>query len=232
MRLPERNEWQSIVESIDRNGFAKLRSILNDEDCSDLISSYGNPDLYRSTIDMRRYRFGEGEYRYYAYPLPLLIAEIRRELYPPLSSLANVWNERLSIEIRYPPAHEEFIERCHAGRQLRPTPLILRYDEGGHNTLHQDLYGDIYFPFQVVFMLTEGGVDYEGGEFVMTEQVPRAQSKVRVIPAQKGDAVIFTTNYKPVLGTRGYYKATFRHGVSEVLSGRRYAMGVIFHDAT
>jgi hypothetical protein len=230
MRLPDQDEWQSITESIDLNGFARIPGVLSADECSALISNYSNPGLYRSTIEMKRFRFGEGQYKYYAYPLPDVIAGIRTKFYGPLSQLANNWNERLSIDARYPATHKEFVGQCHARDQLRPTPLILCYGKGGHNTLHQDLYGDVYFPIQVVFMLTQHGVDHEGGEFVMTEQVPRAQSKARVIHADRGDAVVFTTNYKPVLGTRGYYRATFKHGVSEVLSGRRYAMGVIFHD--
>lgn len=179
---------------------------------------------------MKRYRFGEGQYRYFSYPLPNTIQKIRTSLYEPLAVIANEWNQNLGIDIRYPKTHAEFIEVCQRNNQLRPTPLILRYGAGGYNTLHQDLYGDIYFPFQVVFMLTQKGIDHEGGEFVLTEQVPRAQSIARVVTADKGDAVIFTTNFRPVNGSRGYYRAKLKHGVSEVLSGHRYAMGIIFHD--
>jgi len=218
------------LEALNNTGFAVIRKFLTDEQCADLIKNYSNDSLYRNTIDMKRYRFGEGQYRYFNYPLPSVIQKIRTDLYPPLATLANEWNEKLAIDIRYPPTHSEFIDTCQKHDQLRPTPLILRYEAGGHNTLHQDLYGDIYFPFQVVFMLTQKGVDHEGGEFVLTEQVPRAQSVARVVQADKGDAVAFTTNFRPVNGTRGYYRAKLKHGVSVVLSGQRYAMGVIFHD--
>ena len=218
------------LEVLNSAGFARIKGFLTGEQCADLIKNYSNDDLYRNTIDMKRYRFGEGQYRYFNYPLPEIIQKIRSELYEPLAVIANEWNEKLALDIRYPKTHSEFIEACHKNDQRRPTPLILRYGPGGHNTLHQDLYGDIYFPFQVVFMLTQQGKDFEGGEFVLTEQVPRAQSIARVVHADQGDAVVFTTNFRPVKGTRGYYRATLKHGVSEVLSGERYAMGVIFHD--
>jgi hypothetical protein len=223
-------DWGQICELLNNQGFAKINNTLTEAECSQLVEGYTNDDLYRSTIDMKRYRFGEGQYRYFNYPLPPLIQKIRTEYYSPLAKLANEWNEKLAIGIKYPDSHSEFIRVCHEHQQLRPTPLILRYEAGGHNTLHQDLYGDIYFPFQVVFLLTEPGKDHEGGEFVLTEQVPRAQSIARVVPARKGDAVIFTTNFRPVSGIRGYYRAKLKHGVSMVLSGQRYAMGVIFHD--
>jgi hypothetical protein len=218
------------LETLNSTGYARIRKFLSNDQCTDLIEDYTNDTLYRNTIEMKRYRFGEGQYRYFNYPLPALIQKIRSDLYPSLAKLANDWNEKLSIDFKYPATHEEFIGICHKYNQLRPTPLILRYGPGGHNTLHQDLYGDIYFPFQVVFILAQQGVDYEGGEFVLTEQVPRAQSIVRVVHADKGDAVVFTTNFRPVNGARGYYRAKLKHGVSEVLSGKRYAMGVIFHD--
>jgi len=162
--------------------------------------------------------------------LPPLIQKIRSDFYSELAMIANEWNQKLGIDFIYPETHSDFIEVCKKHQQLRPTPLILRYEAGGHNTLHQDLYGDVYFPFQVVFLLTQPGIDHEGGEFVLTEQVPRAQSIARVVHANKGDAVIFTTNFRPVQGSRGYYRAKLKHGVSMVLSGKRYAMGVIFHD--
>jgi uncharacterized protein len=223
-------DWKQITESLNNTGFATIRNVLTDEECRTLIDNYGNDRLYRNTIDMKRYRFGEGQYKYFSYPLPSLIQNIRTEYYQPLAKLANEWNEKLSIDLRYPGHHADFIEVCHKHNQLRPTPLILQYDAGGHNTLHQDLYGDIYFPFQVVLLLTQPGHDHEGGEFVLTEQVPRAQSIARVVSVNKGDAVIFTTNFRPVSGSRGYYRAKLKHGVSHVLKGRRYAMGVIFHD--
>ena len=224
-------DWKQICESLNNTGFAKINNALTSEECTQLISNYSSDRLYRTTIDMKRYRFGEGQYRYFNYPLPSIIQKTRTEFYQPLASLANEWNQKLSIDLKYPDNHEDFIKMCHNYQQVRPTPLILRYEAGGHNTLHQDLYGDIYFPFQVVFVLTQPGEEHEGGEFVLTEQVPRAQSIARVVHANKGDAVIFTTNFRPVNGTRGYYRAKVKHGISMVLSGRRYAMGVIFHDA-
>lgn len=223
--------WDNIFESLNNTGFARIPAILNAEQCRELIDSYSVNKLYRNTIDMKRYRFGEGQYRYFNYPLPVDIQNFRKQFYEPLAQLANQWNSKLAIDIRYPRTHEEFVTVCHDHGQLRPTPLILKYGPGGYNTLHQDLYGDIYFPFQVVFMLTQKGVDYEGGEFVLIEQVPRAQSIARVVDADRGDAIIFTTNFRPVNGVRGYYRARLKHGVSMVLAGERYAMGVIFHDA-
>lgn len=223
--------WEKIYHSLNQKGYAKLTGILSQEECRQLIDGYTEP-LYRSVINMKRYRFGEGEYKYFNYPLPPLIQKWRSELYGPLSILANQWMEALSLDIHYPASHEQFIEQCHNKNQCRPTPLILRYQAGGFNTLHQDLYGEVYFPFQVVFLLTQKGRDHEGGELVLTEQVPRAQSKAMVLQADQGDAIIFTTNFRPVQGSRGYYRTTLKHGVSEVTAGERYAMGIIFHDAS
>jgi hypothetical protein len=179
---------------------------------------------------MKRYRFGEGEYKYFQYPLPSLIQSLRENLYAPLSHLANAWMKQLSIATTFPEHHRELIEQCHAKGQARPTPLILHYQAGGHNTLHQDLYGEIYFPFQVVIALTQAGRDFEGGELILTEQVPRAQSKAEVVSLNQGDAAIITTNFRPVQGTRGYYRANIKHGVSVVKTGERYTLGIIFHD--
>ncbi len=223
--------WNTIYTSLNEKGFAHVPNLLSLEECRTLKNFYGDSGLYRSTINMQRYRFGKGEYKYFNYPLPALIQKRREELYEPLAILANQWMQQLSIDIHYPATHQEFIERCHQKNQLRPTPLILHYQQGGFNTLHQDLYGDIYFPFQVVFVLTQKGRDYEGGELVLTEQIPRAQSKATVLSADQGDAIIFTTNFRPVRGSRGYYRATLKHGVSEVTAGERYALGIIFHDA-
>ena len=180
---------------------------------------------------MQRYRFGKGEYKYYRYPLPNVVQALREHLYNPLSNIANGWMEKLGIAITFPPQHHELVAACNAKSQSRPTPLILRYETGGFNTLHQDLYGDVYFPFQVVFALSEPGKDYDGGEFVLVENIPRAQSRAEVIKINQGDALIFTTNFRPVKGTKGYYRATIKHGVSPVRAGIRYAMGIIFHDA-
>lgn len=180
---------------------------------------------------MRRYRFGEGEYKYFAYPLPPFIQALRESWYSRLAILANEWSIRLSLGIEYPPLHADFLSTCHLRGQNRPTPLLLHYESGGFNTLHQDLYGEIYFPFQVVLALSDPAADYTGGEFVLVEQLPRAQSRVHVLRPEKGDAVIFTTQFRPVAGSRGYYKARIKHGVSPLASGTRYALGIIFHDA-
>lgn len=223
--------WEGIYSSLNTKGYALLPGMLSPAECTQLTDSYDVPGLYRNTIEMQRYRFGQGEYKYFAYPLPPLIQSLREQLYTPLSSLANQWNRSLSIDMDYPREHSQFIEICHQKNQVRPTPLILRYEAGGYNTLHQDLYGEIYFPFQVVFVLTQDGRDHEGGELVLTEQVPRAQSKAEVIKPNQSDAVIITTNFRPVKGTKGYYRAKVKHGISEVTSGVRYALGIIFHDA-
>jgi hypothetical protein len=181
---------------------------------------------------MQRYRFGRGEYKYFNYPLPGLLQKIRESFYPSLATLANEWMNRLGIETTFPLHHEELIAECRNKGQNRPTPLMLRYDSGGYNTLHQDLYGEVYFPFQTVFVLSEKGKEYDGGEFVLIEQLPRAQSRAEVIHLNIGDALIFTTNFRPVKGTRGYYRAKMKHGVSPLTSGIRYALGIIFHDAS
>ncbi len=220
-----------LQQSLDKQGYAMLPSLLSPEQCTTLIEAYGDASRYRKTIEMQRYRFGQGEYKYFQYPLPEIIQHLRTELYKPLASIANAWANHLNSGISYPDNHEQFLEMCANKNQIRPTPLILRYERGGYNTLHQDLYGEIYFPFQVVIVLNQRGVDFTGGEFVMTEQIPRAQSKAMVIQSGQGDAVVFTTHSRPVRGTRGYYRANMKHGVSEVRSGQRYALGIIFHDA-
>lgn len=220
-----------LQQSLDVQGYAMLPSILSPEQCTTLIEAYDEASRYRKTIEMQRYRFGSGEYKYFQYPLPEIIQRLRTELYNPLSSIANAWSSHLNSGHTYPDNHEQFLAMCASNNQTRPTPLILRYERGGYNTLHQDLYGEIYFPFQVVIVLNQRGVDFTGGEFVMTEQIPRAQSKAMVIQPNQGDAVIFTTHSRPVKGTRGYYRANIKHGISEVKTGQRYALGIIFHDA-
>jgi Uncharacterized protein conserved in bacteria len=223
--------WASLYDSLNTKGFAIVPSLLSSEECEQLSGSYHDTALYRSIINMKRYRFGEGEYKYYKYPLPSILQTLREELYAPLSNLANDWMKSLGLVTSFPDTHAELILQCHRQQQQRPTPLILHYQTGGYNTLHQDLYGEIYFPFQVVFALTQHGQDFEGGELMLTEQVPRAQSKAEVIRLNKGDAVIITTNFRPVKGTRGYYRANVKHGVSTVKAGERYSLGIIFHDA-
>lgn len=223
--------WAEILDCLNASSFAIINNLLSVEECNALIADYSDSKLYRNTIDMQRYRFGKGEYKYFSYPLPVMVARLRTEMYKYLAPIANTWMQRLGIELTYPAEHSQLIELCHRVNQARPTPLILRYETGGYNTLHQDLYGEVYFPFQVVFLLSQPQRDFAGGELVMMEQLPRAQFKAQVINLQRGDALIFTTNFRPVQGTRGYYKAKMKHGVSPLTSGTRYAMGVIFHDA-
>ena len=225
-------DWPAIHEQLHASGFALVKSIMTRAECDELITAYADNAKYRKTVDMRRYRFGEGAYRYYRYDLPEIVQGLREGVYPHVAPVANEWMRRLGLSTRYPATLAEMQALCHAEAQLLPTPLILRYGPGGYNTLHQDLYGKLYFPLQAVFVLNQDGVDFTGGEFVLTEQVPRAQSKARVIRPDRGDMVIFTTNFRPAEGSRGYYQAAMRHGISPVLSGLRYALGVIFHDAT
>ncbi len=230
MKILSQTDWTEIRKSLNEKGFAHLPAVLSTDECFSLQNNYDYADLYRSTINMQRYRFGKGEYKYFKYPLPTVIEQLRRTLYSPLASIANDWMEKLKIEHRYPSEHSDFIETCRDKNQVRPTPLILRYEEGGYNTLHQDLYGEVYFPFQVVFVLTQVGKDHEGGELVFIEQLPRAQSKAEILVPNQGDAIIFTTNFRPVNGSKGFYRAKMKHGISEVKKGIRYALGIIFHD--
>jgi hypothetical protein len=223
-------DWRGYLSAIDDRGYAHIPQMLLPEECAHLRGFYHDGPLFRSVIDMKRYRFGQGEYKYFSYPLPPMIQSLREQLYARLVPLANAWMQRLGVDVVYPQDHAALIEQCRASDQHRPTPLILNYQAGGYNTLHQDLYGEVYFPFQVVFVLTQPGADHVGGEFVLTEQVPRAQSRVEVITPGQGDAVIFTTNFRPVKGSRGYYRATMKHGVSQVREGERYSLGIIFHD--
>ena len=224
-------DWNVVIENLNTKGYSSIKNVLSKSECEHFSGLYDDQHLYRSTVDMERYRFGKGEYKYFNYPLPPAIQSLREILYVPLATIANDWMKKLETGIEFPEQHLDFLKQCHLRSQLRPTPLILRYGLGGFNTLHQDLYGEIYFPFQVVFVLTQVGRDHEGGEFVLTEQTPRAQSKAEVLQPNQGDAVIFTTNFRPVHGSRGYYKAKMKHGVSEIKKGIRYSLGIIFHDA-
>jgi hypothetical protein len=224
-------DWSGIAAELDRHGCAMLEQILSPRECQDLAGLYEGNGTFRSRIVMSRHGFGSGEYKYFAYPLPDLVATLRAALYRPLSPIANGWNERLAIDVRYPAGHAEYQARCHAAGQTRPTPLLLQYGEGDFNALHQDLYGEHVFPFQVVFLLSEPGKDFTGGEFVLTEQRPRMQSRAEVVPLRRGDAAIFAVHTRPVDGRRGAYRVNLRHGVSRVRSGRRHTMGIIFHDA-
>lgn len=224
-------DWDSVATALDGAGWAVLPRLLGDAECDTLAASYDTPSLFRSHILMARHGFGRGEYRYFAYPLPPRVAALRDALYPHLAPLANVWHERMDLPARFPADHADFLERCHAAGQRRPTPLLLRYGPGDYNCLHQDLYGEHVFPLQAAVLLSAPGVDFTGGEFVLTEQRPRMQSRAAVVPLAKGDAVIFAVNTRPVRGSRGDYRVAMRHGVSEIRSGRRHTLGVIFHDA-
>jgi len=222
-------DWRAVTESLDRDGFAQSAVVFSDREADELDALF-DAGSFRSTIDMERYRFGEGLYRYFDRPLPELIETAREALYPPLAELANQWAQRLGEKERYPARLEEFLARCHRAGQTRPTPLILRYGPGGHNTLHQDIYGEVAFPFQAVTLLSRDG-SFSGGEFVLLEQRPRAQSRAHVIQLERGAFLIFPTRERPVLGRRGYYRTQMRHGVATVRSGERTTLGVIFHDA-
>lgn len=228
----ENVDWQSITEKMNQNGYAIISKLLSDDQCEQLKADYDNPSLYRKTVVMARHRFGLGEYKYFNYPLPNIIQTIRTTVYPYLSTIANTWFKALNIDTQFPLKHAELLEKCHNAGQQKATVLILKYGQGGFNTLHQDLYGDIYFPIQIVLFLNEPEEDFTGGEFILTQQIPRAQSKAIVLKPKKGDVLIFTTNFKPEKGTKGYYRVNMKHGVSEVLSGQRHTLGIIFHDAT
>jgi hypothetical protein len=223
--------WSTLEAELDAAGATKTPPLLTREDCTRLAAQYDQSDVFRSKIIMARHGFGSGEYQYYAYPLPNPIADLRAAFYPRLVMLANRWNERMGIADRFPAEHEAFLRRCHEAGQVRPTPLLLRYGAGDYNCLHQDIYGDNVFPLQVAILLSEPGQDFAGGEFVITEQRPRMQSRAHVVDLQQGEAVIFAVRNRPVQGTRGTYRVNLRHGVSIVKSGRRHTLGIIFHDA-
>ena len=220
----------ALLESLNK-GFAILDKVLNGDECKSIIRMYSDTTLFRKTIVMERYRFGLGEYKYFNYPLPNTIQQLREHLYKLLYPVANSWFKSLNINFQFPERHEAFIKICNANNQTLATPLILKYGAGGHNTLHQDLYGNIYFPLQAVVFLNKPGEDYTGGEFVMTEQIPRAQSKAIVLQPEQGDVLIFTTQFRPQKGAKGHYRINMKHGVSEVHSGERHTLGIIFHDA-
>lgn len=224
-------DWADVAGRLDADGFAIAEGAMSREACESLRARYVEDRLFRSTVVMARYGFGRGEYRYFADPLPAEVGGLREGLYPSLAKIANAWAERLGEERRFPATHAEFLARCHAAGQVRPTPLLLRYGPGDYNCLHQDLYGEHVFPLQVAVLLSAPGEEFEGGEFVLTEQRPRRQSRAMVVPLSQGDAVIFAVNQRPIQGTRGVYRATMRHGVSEVRKGERFTLGVIFHDA-
>jgi uncharacterized protein len=224
-------DWPAIAAEIDASGCATLPGLLDAAECHALAALYDADERFRGRVVMARHGFGRGEYRYFAYPLPARVQELRTRLYAELAPLANLWHERLGVATRFPAAHAEFLARCRAAGQARPTPLLLRYGPGDFNCLHQDLYGEHVFPLQVAVLLSEPGSDFTGGEFVITEQRPRMQSRAEVVPLARGDAVVFAVHERPVRGSRGFHRVKMRHGVSRVRGGRRHTLGVIFHDA-
>ncbi|HYG85918.1 MAG TPA: 2OG-Fe(II) oxygenase [Azospirillum sp.] len=224
-------DWPGVSADLDARGWAMIDKLLNSEECDAIAKLYGQSEGFRSHVVMARHGYGRGEYKYFAYPLPGLIEALRTVIYPHLAPIANRWHEAMGMAVRFPADHAAFIERCHKAGQTRPTPLLLQYGEGDFNALHQDLYGEHVFPLQVAILLSGPGKDFTGGEFVLTEQRPRMQSRVEVVPLKKGDAVVFAVNSRPVQGTRGTYRVTLRHGVSTLRSGHRHTMGIIFHDA-
>lgn len=225
-------DWRSAADSLSQRGYAVTAPILSPEECALLAALYGDASRFRSQIVMERYRFGVGDYKYFANPLPELVASLRTHAYPHLARVANEWAENLGEKFqRFPAEHTSFLKTCHKAGQTKPTPLLLHYEAGGYNCLHQDIYGEVAFPLQMVLLLGQQGRDWEGGEFLLVEQQPRAQSRAEVVRADQGQAIIFTTRNRPVRGTRGYYRVNMRHGVSRVHRGTRYTLGIIFHDA-
>jgi len=224
-------DWTTIAAELDAHGCATTGVLLTREEAAALAATYDSDALFRSRIVMARHGFGRGEYKYFAYPLPDVVTSLRTALYPPLAAIANRWNEAMGIAVRYPQEHDAFLARCRKAGQSRPTPLLLQYGEGDYNCLHQDVYGEHVFPLQIAFLLSEPGTDFTGGEFVLTEQRPRMQSRAEVVTLLQGEGVIFPVRQRPVQGTRGIYRVTMRHGVSRLRSGQRYTAGIIFHDA-
>ena len=228
----QRIEASALDGDLEAQGWSVLPDLLSSAECDHVASLYGQDEGFRSRVVMARHGFGKGEYRYFSYPLPPLVQALRAALYPRLAPLANRWHERMGMSVRFPAGHAEFIARCAASGQARPTPLLLQYGSGDYNCLHQDLYGEHVFPLQLAVLLSEPGTDFGGGEFVLTEQRPRMQTRAAVVPLAKGDAVVFAVNSRPVRGTRGDYRVKMRHGVSKISEGHRHTLGIIFHDAT
>ncbi len=225
-------DWQQLGKDLSQCGYALTGPLLSSDECKSLVELFSRQDHFRSHVVMERYRFGKGDYKYFRHPLPQTVESLRSATYPHLAKIANDWNTQLSSKEKpFPLDHQEFLARCHKAGQKQPTPLLLHYEAGGYNCLHQDLYGEVAFPLQLVVMLGQQGRDWEGGEFVLVENVPRAQSSAEVITADQGHGIIFTTRYRPVKGSRGTYRVSLRHGVSRVRSGTRYTLGIIYHDA-
>ncbi|MGD1094709.1 MAG: 2OG-Fe(II) oxygenase [Bryobacteraceae bacterium] len=224
-------DWDRLSEDLDAQGCSVAEKLLSPDECQLIAGLYPQDDIFRSRVVMGRHGFGRGEYKYFSYPLPDLVASLREEFYPRLVPIANRWNGAMGLEVRYPEKHADFIERCHEAGQTRPTPLLLQYGADDYNCLHQDLYGEHVFPLQLAILLSEPDRDFTGGEFVMTEQRPRMQSRPIVVPLRQGDGVIFAVHHRPVKGTRGVYRVNLRHGVSRIRTGERYTVGIIFHDA-
>ncbi|HUQ11253.1 MAG TPA: 2OG-Fe(II) oxygenase [Steroidobacteraceae bacterium] len=223
--------WPDLLPELDEHGCVRVANLLDATECVDIARQYDDATRFRSRVIMARHGFGRGEYQYFAYPLPERITQLRARLYARLAPIANRWMEQTGNDTRYPQSHAEFLARCHEAGQRRPTPLLLRYQAGDYNCLHQDLYGEHVFPLQMAVLLSRPGEDFSGGEFVLTEQRPRQQSRVEVVPLQQGDAVIFAVNERPVQGARGYHRVKMRHGISRLRSGRRHTLGIILHDA-
>jgi len=224
-------DWKRISDNLDAQGSAVIENLVTPEECEALAGLYARDEIFRNRVVMARHGFGRGEYKYFRYPLPSIISELRTSMYPKLAPIANRWNEAMGIDVHYPVNHADFIKRCHEAGQLRPTPLLLQYEPGDYNCLHQDLYGEHVFPIQLTILLSAPGRDFMGGEFVLTEQRPRMQSRPEVVPLSQGDAVVFAVHHRPVQGARGMYRVNMRHGVSRLRSGRRHTVGIIFHDA-
>jgi uncharacterized protein len=224
-------DWERVSHELDAQGSARLERLLSPDACQMVAGLYPQEAIFRSRIEMRRHGFGRGEYKYFSYPLPQLVGDLRTTVYPLLVPIANRWNTAMGLEVRYPEKHADFIERCHQAGQVRPTPLLLQYGADDYNCLHQDLYGAHVFPLQLAILLSDPHTDFTGGEFVMTEQRPRRQSRPIVVPLRQGDGVLFAVHQRPVQGTRGVYRVHLRHGVSRIRSGHRHTLGIIFHDA-
>jgi hypothetical protein len=224
-------DWLRIARDLDEQGSAVVEQLLSPDECRGIAGLYSNDDVFRSRVVMERHGFGRGEYKYFRYPLPHLLSELRTAVYPYLVPVANRWNEAMGIDARYPCKHADFVQRCHKADQTRPTPLLLQYEAGDYNCLHQDLYGEHVFPLQLAILLSDPSADFTGGEFVMTEQRPRMQSRPMVVPLRQGDGIVFAVHSRPIKGTRGTYRVNLRHGVSRIRSGHRHTVGIIFHDA-